>query len=93
MIAGERERTEDQVRVRCCLVCIYMPAIDRSIDDCRGVTVEPKLGRWHTTSADGVFILDSRVGPVVEDSKFVSETEGKQRGNRTETEALSPTTA
>ena len=57
-----------------------MPAIDRSNDDCRGVTVEPKLGRWHTTSADGMFILDARVGPVVEDSKFVSKMEGKQRG-------------
>ena len=34
------------------------------------VTVEPKPGRWHTTSADGVFVLDARVGPVVEHSKF-----------------------
>ena len=38
----------------------------------RRVSVVPKPGRWHTTSADGVFILDSRVGPVVEDSRFLA---------------------
>ena len=38
----------------------------------RGVAVEPRPGRWHTTSADGVFVLDSRVGPVVEDSRFIA---------------------
>ena len=24
-----------EVRVRCCLLCIYMPVIDRSLSDCR----------------------------------------------------------
>ena len=38
----------------------------------RRVSVVPKPGRWHTTSADGVFILDSRVGPVVEHSRFLA---------------------
>ena len=26
---------DDQVRVDCCLLCIYMPVIDRSLSDCR----------------------------------------------------------
>ena len=29
-------------RVRCCLLCIYMPAIDRSLTDCRYVGEPPK---------------------------------------------------
>ena len=36
--AHEARRGADQggqVRVRCCLLCIYMPAIDRSLSDCR----------------------------------------------------------
>lgn len=36
------------------------------------VAVVPKPGRWHTTSADGVFVLDARVGPVVENSEFLA---------------------
>ena len=36
------------------------------------VSVKPKPGRWHTTSADGVFVLDARVGPVVEHSTFLA---------------------
>jgi hypothetical protein len=36
------------------------------------VSVVPKAGRWHSTSADGVFVLDSRVGPVVKDSEFLA---------------------
>ena len=34
--------------------------------------VEPKKGRFHTTNADGVFVLDSRVGTVVTDSRFIA---------------------
>ena len=38
----------------------------------RHVAVEPKKGRYHATNADGVFVLDSRVGPTVEHSRFVA---------------------
>ena len=38
----------------------------------RRVVVEPQPGRYHATSADGVFVLDSRRGPRVEDSRFVA---------------------
>lgn len=36
------------------------------------VSVEPAPGRWHATNADGVFVVDSRVGPVVEGSRFIA---------------------
>jgi len=38
----------------------------------RNVKVEPKKGRFHTTNADGVFVLDSRVGTTVVDSSFIA---------------------
>ena len=38
----------------------------------RKSAVEPAHGRWQASNADGVFVLDSRIGPVVEHSRFVA---------------------
>jgi hypothetical protein len=34
--------------------------------------VEPVRGRWQATNADGIFVLDSRRGSIVEDSPFLA---------------------
>ena len=33
-----------QVRVSCCLLCIYMPAIDRPLSDCRSTPASARVG-------------------------------------------------
>mmetsp|Transcript_40925 Transcript_40925/g.133674 ORF Transcript_40925/g.133674 Transcript_40925/m.133674 type:complete len:623 (+) Transcript_40925:3-1871(+) len=38
----------------------------------RDATVAPAPGRYHSTNADGVFVLDARVGPTVHGSRLVA---------------------
>jgi hypothetical protein len=58
--------------VRCTGVCAALVRCRSDALLVRNVTVEPIPGRYHTTNADGVFVLEARVGPTITSSRLLA---------------------